>query len=280
MITRFSRLALGIGALALAAPGVQAQSILMPDTTGDQVIVFDGATGDQTGSFSIAAFTSTPINCIDGPGGTLLLSDQVQDMVFQLDAGGNLIGNYLTANIDNLRGINLAPNGYLLGAANGGFFAWDTNGDALDTSAFPVSSYFDVEVITQGTPRPLILLADITSDNLEVYDTAGNLVNETLSGSNNFPEQGQFINTPGGVRYASNSFSDGVVYVYNLDGTDDYSFDIAGSGRGIVQLLNGNLLVSSSTEVAEYTVDGTFVRQVLAGSGFRYLEYCDNYVGQ
>ena len=280
MFTRFSHVALGIGALALVVPGVQAQSILMPDTTGDQIIVFDGTTGDQTGSIDISAFTSTPINVIDGPDGTLLLSDQIQDMVFQLDASGNLIGNYLTANIDNLRGIDLAPNGILTGAAAGGFVAWDTNGDALDTSAFPVSSYFDVEVITQGTPRPLILLADITSDNIEVYDTAGNLVNETPSGSNNFPEQGQFINTAGGMRYASNSFSDSAVYVYNLDGTLDYSFGINGLGRGMVQLLNGNLLVSSNSEVAEYTVDGVFVRQVLAGSGFRFLEYCDNYVGQ
>lgn len=266
---------LGLCGLFAAASMTYGQAILVPDSTSDDTFALDPATGDVLGSFDMSAYASTPINVIDGPNGTLLLSDQIRDMIFELDSAGTLIGDYITAPIDNLRGIHRFPNGIVAGATTTGMYAWGTDGNIR--SEFIDGDFFDVNYLNN-----LVIGTDIDDDNVQAYNFGLVLVGETTPGGVDFPEQCAAVRNPstGQTLLAVASFTPDTVYFFDAGGNLVSSFPILGgaSGRGVIQLPSGNLLVSdSSNGVVEYTFDGTVIRTILSGTGFRYLELCRNY---
>lgn len=247
------------------------QAILVPNSSPDQIVVLDPNTGDFVTTIDISGFASTPINVIDGPNGTLLLSDQIRDMVFQLDAQGSLVGDYLTAPIDNLRGIHLFDCGVLGGATTNGLFAWDQLGNLLPNSI--PGDFFDG--LTYGK---LLIGADIDDDNVQAYTRDLVLVGESTPGGIDFPEQ---INLVDGDLLAVAAFSDDAIFFIDLaDGSLVSSFPIRGGAgaRGVYQLPSGNFLVTDSTNgLDEYAPDGTWLRNILTGTSYRYIEFCANY---
>lgn len=260
------------GLIATTAPG---QVILMNDSSADVCHVIDPATGDVTGSFD-TSFSTTGINIIDGPDGTLLMSDQSNDTVYQLNADGTLIGDYITAPIDNIRGIDMVGN-FLVGATTDGVFAWDANGDILANSV--AGDFFDVDNASSAYGFPGIVATDLTSDTIHAYRYNGNFVTNTVAGGDFLEQTTPIEIVPGSFCVGVVAFTGANVTVYfTSSGNIDYQFPITGAGRGLVQLDNGNLLVSSNSELAEYTVRGTYVRQIMAGTGFRYLEHSNNYM--
>lgn len=268
----FNRITRGLVAAAFtfaAGSVASGQVILMNDATADTVQVLDRTTGDPLGTFDVS-FSSLGIAVIDGPGGTLLMSDQSGDTIWRMNANGSLIGQYISAPIDNLRGINLLPNGYVVGAAASGIFAWDRNGDVLSQNI--PGDFFDVFYVQNR-----LVASDLGDDTVDVYNLSGQLIGGLPNGTIDFPEQATLINTTNGPRVAVAGFTAQSVTIITPSGTVESTFPITGSGRGIIQAGNGNLLVSSNSGLYEYGLDGTLIRTIMTGSGFRYLHLSRNY---
>gem|GEM_PF-4684918 len=246
-----------------------AQVILMNDTTSDTVQVLDRTTGDLLTTFD-ASYSSTGIAVIDGPGSTLLMSDQTADTIWQMNSDGSLIGEYISAPIDNLRGINRLPNGYVVGAAASGIYAWNNSGDVLSQSI--PGNFFDVFFIQNR-----LVASDLGDNTVDVYNLSGQLIGGLPNSSIAFPEQATLINTPNGPRVAVVGFTAQNVTIITPGGSVESTFPISGSGRGIIQAGNGNLLVSSNSGLYEYALDGTQIRTIMTGTGFRYLHVSRHY---
>ena len=98
--------------------------LLIPESNNDRVMAFDPATGDLIDADFIPSDPThlvTPINAIFEPSSkTVLVSDQVNDVVQRYDLDGNYLGIFApstgisTTIMDNIRGIALRPNGQLL----------------------------------------------------------------------------------------------------------------------------------------------------------------------
>lgn len=261
-----------VGVLLFAAEPGLADVILVPNSISKQIYVLDRNTGDVDSSFSVDSFSSSPIEIIDGPDDSLLLSDQLEAMVFRLDANGSFVNNYLAEPAPQIRGITFFNN-VLVGATRTGLFAWDSSG-VLKTFHFN-GNFFD---ITQVTPNVLVA-TDATDDDLEAYRISnGRNLGSTEGGILQSPRQVIRITTTTGTRLAVSSYSSRGVYIYRLNGELDYSFPINSFGFGVIQLDGGNLLITSSAGLSEYTLGGEFIRQILTGNGFRYLSRSQNYV--
>ncbi|MFW5653928.1 MAG: hypothetical protein ACOC0P_07760 [Planctomycetota bacterium] len=260
---------LGLCGLFAAASLAHGQVLLVPNSSPDELWALDATTGDVITTVALD-FTSTPINAIDGPAGTILLSDQVDDTIYQLDSNGALIGDYITAPIDNIRGIHRFPNGIVGGATTDGIFAWDTNGDLR--AEFIDGDFFDVDFINN-----LIVGASLGDDNVQAYNLGLTLVGQSAPGSIDFPEQVTFAR--GGV-LAVASFSDESVVFVNPDGSIASSFPLrnGGNGRGIYQLPSGNFIVTDNTNgIDEYDSRGNFIRNIASGSSFRFIDVSRNF---
>jgi len=265
--------AAGVMAFAFAFAGAaSAEVILVPDSSADAILVLDPDTGDLQTTVDISDFASTPIEVIDGPGDTLLISDQVGDMVFQLESDGTLVGNYLTAERENIRGIDLLANGFLVGATADGLAVWNRDGEL--TSRAVDGNFFDAMSEFPG----VLAATEIDVDNAQGFSLSnGSKIGETPPGETNFPEQVARIRTADGNRLAVCTFSDSTLYVYNLNGTLDFSFPLNALGRGVLQLNNGNILISTGDAIDEFTVDGQFVRSVVSGGSYRFFSRSDNF---
>lgn len=269
MFNTITKVALATALTAMGASQVQAQVILMNDATADSVQVLDRNTGDPIGSFDVG-FSTLGIAVIDGPGSTLLMSDQSADTIWQMNSDGSLIGEYISAPIDNLRGINRLPNGYVVGAAASGIYAWNNNGDVLSQNI--PGNFFDVFFIQNR-----LVASDLGDNTVDVYNLSGQLIGGLPNSSIAFPEQATLINTPNGPRVAVAGFTAQNVTIITPGGSIESSFPISGSGRGIIQAGNGNLLVSSNSGLYEYSLDGTPIRTIMTGTGFRYLHLSRHY---
>lgn len=269
--TAAASLVVAVAVTVATSSAARGQAILAPDSVADVVWALDAVTGDPLGSFDVSGFVDVPINVIDGPDGGLLLSDQLEDMIFRLDGRGNLIGNHLQNPIDNIRGIHRFPNDIVAGATANGIYFWDADGSMLRGKIN--GDFFDVNVDDRG----LILGTNIDTDTLQAYSLGLTFVGESRPGAMNFPQQVAL--TEAGRAVVAN-FSVGEVCAFAPNGIEIRRHPIRnnGGGRGVIELGNGNFLVSDSTNgVDEYDADGNFIRNVLAPGGTRYLEYCENY---
>ena len=98
--------------------------LLVPESTNDRVMAFDPTTGDLVDANFVPSDPtnlSTPIHAILSAGGdSILVSDQLNDVVQEYDLDGNFLGTFAPAGgpnptiLDNVRGIALRSNGNLL----------------------------------------------------------------------------------------------------------------------------------------------------------------------
>jgi uncharacterized repeat protein (TIGR01451 family) len=260
--------------------------LLVPDSTNDRVMAFDPLTGDLVDPDFVPAdpdHLSTPINAILSAGGdSILVSDQLGDVVQQYDMEGNYLGVFAPAGgpdpsiLDNIRGIALRPNGNLLVTVGGG-----TNANAVaefDTSGVYLGNFVangDGGLIspfdTYGRTDDW-LVAGITSDAIHRYDLSGAYIAD-LTAIDSFPEQlteasnsnvlvGNFSGTEEGVvEYTP----DGVlVGIYNPVALENY--------RGVYELPNGNILTTTDYGVYEIDRSGNLVETKIASINARFIE--------
>lgn len=275
---------------ALGAGGL----LLIPESSNDRIMAFDPATGDLIDPDFIPADAtnlSTPIEALLSADGTLVyVSDQLDDVVqaFDVNTGAFVTtfapaGGVDTSILDNVRGMAYRANGNLLVSVGGG-----TNDDSIaefDASGNYVGNFvangsggldspFDVfAVVAAGGSLSAgdFLVPGITSDAVHIYDGAG-AYQADLASLNTFGEQ---------VAQAAN----GNVLVANFSGTqtgiveftpvgavvDIYNPASLSGYRGVFELPNGNLLVTTGSGVHEIDRSSNLVETKISGVSARFI---------
>ncbi len=266
---------------ALLATGL----LLVPDSTNDRVMALDPITGNMIDPNFIPpnSVVGTGVNAIlSASGDTILLSDQIGDVVHEFDLDGSYLGVFApagganTAIMNNIRGISLDASGNLLVTVGD-----PSNADAV--AMFDTSGAFLGNFIANGagglnSPFDIYgrssdwLVAGIDSDNVLRFDLAGAPLG-LFAGTNNFPEQ---------IAEAGNSN----VLVANFGGTQEGVIEFTPAGvvvniydpanlggyRGVYELPGGNLLTTTGTGVHEISRSTGFVRTIVGG-GARFIEF-------
>jgi len=252
--------------------------LLIPDSDNDRVMSFDPTTGDLLDADFIPAdptHLSTPIAAILSPtNDSILVSDQIEDVVYEYDLDGNYVGYYAPATgpdtsiADNLRGIALRPGGNLLvtvasGANSDAVAEFDTAGayvgNFIANAAGGLDGPFDIHFRASD-----VLVPASTSDAVHRYDTSGSYLSDLVP-SVNFPEQ--VAEASNGNLLVAGFSSPSGVHEYQSDGTFVATYDVVTGVRGVFELADGNLLVTNGSGVHEITRSNTLVDTKIAVSG-------------
>ena len=266
---------------ALLATGL----LLVPDSTNDRVMAFDPTTGDLIDADFIPADPtnlSTPKNAIlSASGNSVLVADQIDDVVQEYDLDGNYLGVFApagglnTAILDNITGIDLRPNGNLLVAVQSG-----ANGDSVaefDTSGNYLGNF--VAIGAGGLDGPFDvyprsadwLVPSINTDNVLSFDLTGAPLG-VFAGSVSFGEQVSGAIT-GNVLVANFSTPSTGVMEFTPTGTLVSVYNAVTGNRGVYELPNGNILTSNGSGLFEINRSNVLVSTKFSGSGAQYIEY-------
>ena len=246
------------------------QVILVPNSERDVVGVLDASTGNFIEEFNVGGFTEDSINVIDGPGNTLLLSDETNRTVYQLDSQGNLLGQYLNQLTGpDVQGIHLFPDGTLGTASATGVEFWDARGNRLGSSI--AGEFADVSLF-----RRFRLLSDEADDRLRAFDQQLQLFRQTAVDSVAGAEQ---IAVLSNSRVAVVAGDTNVLLIYAPTGlVNALQLPAGGAIEGVYGLPNGNFIVTNDVRgIEEYASNGDFVRTIRAGEGWSYLDLSLNY---
>ncbi len=260
--------------------------LLIPESSNDRVMAFDPSTGDLIDPDFIPADPtnlSTPISAILGfDSNTILVSDQLDDVVQAYDLDGNYLGVFAPAGgrdpaiLDNIRGIAISSNNTLLVTVGGGanddaIAEFDATGAYLGNfvanGAGGLNSPFDVYERTGD-----FLVGGITSDTMHRYDNTGAPLAD-FAPINTFPEQiAEAAN--GNVLVANFSGSQQGVVEFDGTGAVIGVYDPASLGgyRGVYELPNGNILTTNGGGVHEIDRNGALVETKIAGVSARFIE--------
>ncbi|MCA9302605.1 MAG: hypothetical protein KC996_00635 [Phycisphaerales bacterium] len=290
-------------AAALACSGASAQDVLLiPYSTNGSVWVFSAADGTlidnafitDPGSDGGVDVFDRPIEAMISASGTILITDQFADVVSEFNPDGSFVGVFSLGGaldldiMDNIRG------GHVLTSGPGAGDVLVTNygrlndlvvsqknvkrlspTDGSEKTDFAFNRYGGIrgpfDVIEYNGE---VLVADEGQDKIVRYTLEGKFI-DLFASFINFPQ----LDFPEQIAEASNgnllvcAFSSGVILEFDPTGTlvgqyDPGTLDLY---RGIVELDNGNLLVTTSTGVYEVTRTGVVVDVEAEGTGFRYI---------
>ena len=261
-------------------------ALFIINSTAKQLMVFNPVTGDLVDESFIELdddATGTAIHALIGPNNTILISDQIRDVVHEYDLDGNYLGIFAPiggANndiLDNIRGMALRPNGNLLvtvaSSANANAIAeFDSDGNYLgnfiDNSSGGLASPFDVY------ERPSVdwLVSSISNNQILSYEWANGDPIGQFAPVSSFPQQIYDIEN-GNVLIANFSGTVGV-HEFEADGTLVGVYNPSGvsGNRGVYQLPNGNILTSSGGGVFEIDRAGNLVETKYSGVA-RFIQY-------
>jgi hypothetical protein len=261
-------------------------ALFIINSTAKQLMVFDPVTGDLVDEAFIMLdddATGTAIHALIGPNNTILISDQIRDIVHEYDLDGNYLGVFApigganTDILDNIRGMALRPNGNLLvtvaSSANANSIAeFDPDGNYLgnfiDNGSGGLNSPFDVY------ERPSVdwLVSSINNNQVLSYEWANGDPIGQFAPISSFPQQIYDIDN-GNVLVANFSGTVGV-HEFQADGTPVGVYNPAGvsGNRGVYQLPNGNILTSSGGGVFEIDRDQNLVETKYSGVA-RFIQY-------
>ncbi len=269
-------------ALALAQTG---GILLVPDILTRNVMAFNAITGDLVDAAFIEMdedATGTPVHAIISPNNRVLVSDQTRNVVHQYNLDGNYLGIFAPAGganpeiMENIRGMALRPNGNLLVTV----YEWDNaNGfNANSVVEFDTDGVFVGTFVTAGAgglnaPFDVYLRdnvdwlvsSSLTDQILRYGLDTGDFIAE-LAPVNDFPQQ---------IAQAAN----GNVLVANYAGAQEGIVELTPEGalvgvynpaelgqyRGVYELPNNNLLVSTSAGVYEINRAGELVSTKYTG---------------
>ena len=276
--------------------------LLIPDSTADRVWMFSALDGSMIdNSFIVDPGSASGVDVFDRPmevllasDGSLLITDQFANVVSHFNADGSFIGIFSLGGIEDNNIMNNIRGGHVLTQGAGA-------GDVLVTN----SGAFNDLVVSQKNVKRLdpadgsekqdfafnryggirgpfdvieyngeVLVADEGQDKIVRYTLDGKF-NERFTSSFvvpqlDFPQQ-MAIASSGNLLVCS--FSNGVILEFDSDANlvGQYDPGTLELYRGIAELGNGNLLVTTTTGVFEVTRAGVVVETEAAGTGFRYI---------
>lgn len=273
-----------------------ADVLLIPDSTTDTVMAFDPADGTlldaafipdpgSPGGFDVLI---QPIHAIDSGRGTILVSDQNRDAVLEFGFDGSYIRVFTNGGVidnsvlNNVRGIAMRPNGELLVCNSGNtsgiieanrnaVVPFDSNG--VQAGQFIFQRYGGID-----GPFGVLVLDDmvlVSSDsrNFIARYTPDNKFDDLFARDPQFSFLQQIALSQQNTILVA-AFSPGFIAEYARDGTQLGVINPPSlSGyRGVAELDNGNLLVTTGTGVHEVTRTSLLVQTERATSGARFIE--------
>jgi hypothetical protein len=290
-------------ALASMSPPLLAQDLLLiPDSGSDRVWAFSALDGslvddafisDPGTSGGVDVF-NRPIEVLVGAAGELYVTDQFADVVSEFTSDGAFVGVFSLGGVrdtdvmDNIRGGHVLT----IGAGAGDVLVTNSgrtndlvvsqknvkrfnplDGSELEDFAFNryggIRGPFDVcEFMGE------VLVADEGQDKIVRYTPEGKF-NERFTSAFDYPQldfpQQMFATNDDTLLVCS--FSAGFILEFDAAGAlvgqyDPGTLDLY---RGVHELDNGNLLVTTTTGVFEVTRTGLVVETEAAGSEFRYI---------
>ncbi|MFK7758404.1 MAG: hypothetical protein AB8C13_00480 [Phycisphaerales bacterium] len=286
------------------APVSMAQDVLLiPDSVSDSVWMFDAFDGSlldtgfitDPGSDGGVDVFNRPLEVLVGGDGTLLVVDQFADVVSQFSSDGlTYLGIYSlggvrdTSIMDNIRGGHVLTGGPHAGSvlvtnsgSNNDLVVSQKNVKMLDSvdgsemTDFAFNRYGGIRGPFDAIEyNGEVLVADEGQDKIVRYTLAGKF-NERFVNGITVPQ----LDFPQQMAVASNgnllvcAFSSGFILEFDSSGSlvGQYDPGTLELYRGIAELGNGNLLVTTTSGVFEVTRAGLVVDTEAAGDGFRYI---------
>jgi hypothetical protein len=270
-----------VGFCLVAVPAQAVDVLLIPDWTGDRVAAFSPSDGSLIDADFIPddGRLNSPKNAIDSSRGTVFVSDQLTDGVFEYDLDGNYIQTVVdNANhgIDNIRGIAVRDGHLYVTVASGTHSntiqRFDLNGGDQTTWAnVNVASPFDVFFRANDA-----LVAAINTDNIERYGFDGTWLDtfhdsDGVSGVD-FPEQIIHSIAGGGGVYVAGFSAPTGIFEYDANGAQVNLFATSSGLRGVYPLDNGLLLFTSGSEVSTYDPATGDIVVIMTGINAQYIE--------
>jgi hypothetical protein len=267
-----------VAAVAFVACAVAQPVLLIPDSVTDSVGMYSPTDGTYLGDLILdsdpgpAGNLDTPIDAIVGTDGRIYVSDQVKDAVLRYDQSGVFIDAFCGpgSGLDNVRGIAFADADLLVcyasvtNSADRGVARFSPAGLRLPDFIGAGVDPFDVFLLGGD-----VLVSDIATNAVYRYDMAGNQIAQLFGIA--FPEQISFRPSTG--RFLNIAHNGNRITEFDLAGTLFATIPITSLGRGIMELDDGNFLMTNTNGVREINpVNGTTVRLIRSGTGFRYIE--------
>ncbi|MDH7914173.1 T9SS type A sorting domain-containing protein [Winogradskyella sp. SYSU M77433] len=243
--------------------------IAVAQNTSDIVLLLDPTDGsvvdynfiDLT---SLAAATPKDILQVNDE---LWISDQIADRIDIFDLSGSYINTISSSiGLDNIRGMALV-NGEVWVCNAGGsneapgtaIVRLNTDGTLIGSFATPNSPF---DVIDTGTEA---IISFISSNSIERYDYSGNSLS-TITTSVNFPQQLQYNSSDNSI-YVTGFSSPSGLYKFDVaTGTQQYYSSVVSSLRGVIELDNGEFLVSNSSGVFSLDTGSNTSTSIISGS--------------
>ena len=286
----------------VAGAAIAQDVILIPDSNADSVWVFSAADGSlidnafitDPGSDGGVDVFDRPVEVLVSLDGTLLVTDQFANVISQFNADGSYIGILSLGGVEDTNIMNNIRGGHVLTQGDGAGDVLVTNSGAFNDlvvsqknvkrlSSADGSEKVDFAFNRYGGIRGPFDVIEYNGEVLVADEGQDKIVRYTLDGKFNERFTSSFVvpqlDFPQQMAIAGNgnllvcSFSNGVILEFdsaaNLVGQyDPGTLDLY---RGIAELDNGNLLVSTTTGVFEVTRGGVVVETEAAGTGFRYM---------
>ncbi|MCH7873627.1 MAG: hypothetical protein IID33_18160 [Planctomycetes bacterium] len=267
---------------AIADDEIDALAIV--DDVKNRVMLFDRQTGDYIRDLVIpdAEQAQAPFDCELGPviqngqvrhEKTILVSDIRANKILAYDYGSR--GKFIKVFINNIaaRGIAYDRDGKLLIAAGeAGVRKYEPDGSFIEVLAHDLvdgpSNAWDVLVRPVGREwwrgRDWeILVADVNLDALLRFDMQGNPLG-VFAKRKGFRHVEQLAWRGNGNVLAADPFANGV-FEFDIDGDFIRKIQVR-RPRGVIELGNGNLLISSQRGVLEYDgLEGTLISTKMEG---------------
>lgn len=273
-----SRFSLAIGLIGLGSFGfgriAEAQVILVPNSMTGEVLICNAQTGSPEGSFFLGMETPSPVNLIDGPDGKLLVSEQGAVQI--LNGDGSFSSTLVTTN-ERMRGLFRVggisdPKVAAAGESQTFLFPVADGAASLD------SRLGNEDVVRLGN---FVLTSDRDLGCLRVFSLDGSLRSSVLDLGKAAQMSPMRVSGTFRLALAGSMMMDGseipVIHLFDAEGNRT-AFPVEGaSATGVIELGSGNFLVSTSTGVYCYRVDGELLATMVTGAGFAYFEKCSNY---
>lgn len=217
-----------------------------------------------------SSYLQSPKCALISPRSTIFVSDQVSDGVFEYSSSGAYIAtitSLATSGIDNVRGIRIY-NDLLYVTVYQGTYAntvqrFDCNGAGQMTWA-SANDPFDL-IFRSGDA----LVTSFGSHKVEQYSLTGTYLGTLISGIN-YPQQ--IIERANGNLYVAGTITNQGIYEYTDTGTQLNYYPISqGTLRGVYELGNGKLLVSTSDSVGTYDTSTYQFQVVYSGGNFQFI---------
>ncbi len=275
---------------------------LIPDSQNDRVWMFSAVDGslvdDQfitdPGSAGGVDVFDRPMEVLLSAGGTLLITDQFANVVSEFASDGSFIGVFSLGGIEDTSIMNNIRGGHVLTQGTGAGDVLVANSGALNDlvvsqknikrlSPADGSEKTDFAFNRYGGIRGPFDVIEYNGEVLVADEVQDKIVRYTLDGKFHERFTSSFevaqLDFPQQMAVAANgnllvcAFSSGFILEFDAGGTlvGQYDPGTLELYRGVAELDNGNLLVTTTTGVFEVTRTGIVVETHASGSGFRYI---------